>query len=386
MPKVNKQVHVHVTRLVNKDAIRHDIRSGRDVIVVPSATLPDNIVMNGIKYPADEIEKSYSTLERSPAPAGHPVLNGMNVSAYDIEASNHYGIGAWNENVRRENGRVYLDKVIDVGIAKQSDRGKEVLNAIEKGDPIHTSTGLTATLHNAEDDTHDFVAKDIVFDHDAILVHEAGAATPDQGVGMLVNSDGEKIEVVNSEWSDDELDWAAEFAHRALASEADAPTMERFTNGIRELWNELFGRRTNSAEQGEADMADNERLEQLAAKVDTIGQSVEALTNSLAETIANAVAEAVKPATEMVANMKQEREDAEAAELSDLSNKLVAAGFIDEEHVGELTLNAARALASKIPTKKGAVTVQHNSTHDDEDELGDYDPNKVVDLANKKEA
>ena len=40
------------------------------MVIVPSATLPDNIIMNGIKYPSEEIEKGYKSLNRSPAPLG----------------------------------------------------------------------------------------------------------------------------------------------------------------------------------------------------------------------------------------------------------------------------------------------------------------------------
>jgi hypothetical protein len=152
------------------------------------------------------------------------MLNGSYISAHDPEAVNHWHVGAWNENVRQENGRILLDKVIDIDYANKSDKGKEVLNAIEGGAPIHTSTGLTARLDNAEDDSHEYVARDIVFDHDAILIHEEGAATPErQGVGMMVN--GQKVQVFNEEidWTQYQLDWAVETAHDALDTGRKAP-------------------------------------------------------------------------------------------------------------------------------------------------------------------
>lgn len=384
MPALHEQVHVHVRSLVNSAAIREDVRNGRKVIVVPSATLPDNVVMNGIKYPADEIENSYLTLNRAPAPAGHPMLNGVNVSAYDPEAQNHYGIGAWNENVRRENGRVFLDKVIDVERANASDKGREILNAIDKGAPIHTSTGLTATLTAAEDDTHEYVARNIVFDHDAILLHEEGAATPSQGVGMLVN--GKEIEVINSSLDDDLPSWAALAAQQGSeVAGVRANRMERILAAMAEFFSSPAAQ-TNSAEQGEADMADDKRLEQLEATVGEIGQSVKELTTSLTESIANAVAEAVAPATEMVANMKREREEAEQAELDTVLNKLVEAGVIEDEDREQFTLNTARVLEKKLAKKKGAVKVNANTVDEEpEDEFADYDPNNVVN-AFKKEA
>jgi hypothetical protein len=181
------QVRVNVRTLANVKAVRKEKRNGREVVIVPSATLPDNVVMNGIMYPADEIEKGYISLNRTPAPLSHPMINGKFVSASDPEGINIGWIGAWNENVRRENGRVHLDKVIDVERANQSEGGKAVLAAIERGEPVHTSTGLLCNLEAANGDVpYKHIARNLVFDHDAILLDEEGAATPEQGVGMLV--------------------------------------------------------------------------------------------------------------------------------------------------------------------------------------------------------
>jgi len=47
-------------------------------------------------YPADEIEKSYMSLNRAPAPLGHPLINSQFVSARDPE-----GIGG-SPRIRNE--------------------------------------------------------------------------------------------------------------------------------------------------------------------------------------------------------------------------------------------------------------------------------------------
>ena len=135
---MSKRVRVNITSKVNADSIKKLRRHGRDVMIVPSATLPDGIVMNGIRYDADEIEKSFRSLERTPAPLGHPEIEGMFVSASDPEGLARGWIGAWNENVRRENGRSCMDKVIDLSTANQTTGGKAVLEAIEKREPVHT--------------------------------------------------------------------------------------------------------------------------------------------------------------------------------------------------------------------------------------------------------
>lgn len=131
-----KQARINVRTRVNAASIRRERRAGRDVIVVPSATLPDGIVMNGVRYPAAAIEKGFGSLEGTPAPLGHPTVEGQFVSASDPRGMVRGFVGAWNENVRRESGRVLIDKVIDVEYAKQLDGGRAVLEAIEKGAPI----------------------------------------------------------------------------------------------------------------------------------------------------------------------------------------------------------------------------------------------------------
>ncbi|MTV28744.1 hypothetical protein FTX61_25700, partial [Nitriliruptoraceae bacterium ZYF776] len=157
--------------IANAAAVKEVVRNGRTLKIVPSATLPDDVVMNGILYPANEIEASFASLERTPAPLGHPTINGKFVSATDPEGINIGYIGAWNENVRREGGRVLLDKVIDVEVANRTDGGKAVLAALENGGPIHTSTGLLANIENYKGEGYERIARGIVFDHDAILLN-----------------------------------------------------------------------------------------------------------------------------------------------------------------------------------------------------------------------
>lgn len=359
---MTKRIRVNVRALANVAAVRREKRNGRDVLVVPSATLPDNIVMNGILYPADEIERSFRSLNRSPAPAGHPLVNGKFISARDPEGINIGWVGAWNENARRENGRVFLDKVIDVERAGQSEAGRAVLNAIEKGGPVHTSTGLFCDLDEAgENDGHQFVARNIEFDHDAILLDEEGAATPEQGVGMMVNAKGEQeqIEVVNSALDDAErdLDWAADMAARAVERMERAPLLDRIKTAIMEAVSGSGGRETSASNTGEADMADEKQLETLSAKVNAIEESLkpDALGKSLGETIGNAVREAIKPVTDHVAELAANQKAQEDAELADLREKIVRANLMDEETAKELTLNAARKLAEKAKPGKAAA-------------------------------
>lgn len=190
---VNTRVNVRVA--VNAASIRREQHNGREHIVVPSFTLPDGVVMNGGLYPHDEIEKSYASLEGTLAPLGHPQVNGEYVSAQQPDAINSYHVGAWNRNVKRVGNRISVEKMIDVEFAKNTEGGRKLLEAINKGEPIHTSTGIFLEREMTPNaDGHEWIARNMNFDHDAILIGEIGAATPEDGVGMMVN----KTFVINS--------------------------------------------------------------------------------------------------------------------------------------------------------------------------------------------
>lgn len=194
---------------VNKDSIKRDSVDGVEHITITSFTLPDNIVMNGGLYPADEINASFQTLERTLAPVEHPMdTAGQFLSASDPVSINNFYAGAYNVNVSKDKGRIKIDKVINVQEAMKTERGKRLLDRINELEtsktprPIHTSVGvflspefLGEAKTNADGLEYDWIARDMVFDHDAILLDSVGAAQPHQGVGIGVNAEGQKFEV-----------------------------------------------------------------------------------------------------------------------------------------------------------------------------------------------
>ncbi|MEX5411513.1 hypothetical protein FND52_03950 [Atlantibacter subterranea] len=192
-------MQINVTTRVNSKSIRREVHNGRDHLILPSYTLPANVVMNGGLYSATEIDAHYAGLEGTLAPLGHPQVNGQFVSAFSPEGLNVGFIGAWNRNVKKAGNRIYLEKWVDVNKASESEGGRELLErvaAIERGEdvpPIHTSVAVFLDqLEPNEEQTAlgaEWVAKIHGMDHDAILLHEVGAATPEQGVGLMVNAD-----------------------------------------------------------------------------------------------------------------------------------------------------------------------------------------------------
>lgn len=191
--------HVNVTVKVNSASIRRENYNGRDHIVIPSYTLPSNVVMNKELYPASEIDAHYQGLEGTLAPLGHPTVNGQFVSAFSPEGINVGYAGAWNRNVKKSGNRVYLEKWVDVLKANESENGRELINRVEaiaRGEdvpPIHTSVAVYREQVEATPEQKamgaDWVVKIHAMDHDAILLNEVGAATPEQGVGLMVNAD-----------------------------------------------------------------------------------------------------------------------------------------------------------------------------------------------------
>jgi hypothetical protein len=357
MSEQGKRVRANIRAAVNAAKVRREKRAGRDVIVVPSATLPDNIVMNGIRYPANEIEASYKGLEGTPAPLGHPTIDGAFVSAKTPIGLNMGYFGAWNENVRREGGRVMLDKVIDVERASESAMGKRVLAALEKRQPIHTSTGLLVNLRPLEnDDAAEYEATDMDFDHDAILLDEPGAATPEQGVGMLVNAaltpEGDRLDAINSELDermDDHIDALGTELLSSIERKATASRWEQ----IKAALLEMLGTASQPEQPTEADdmgedtqaPAANADYEAVVARLDKIEERM----NAMEEAVAN-MGEKAAEADEVMNSLRAEKQAARNA----LEAQVVEAGILDAD-AAKVTPDAAlNALLNSRKAKPSA--------------------------------
>lgn len=211
-----KRNRVNVLTVVNSASnITTETIDGKPHIVVRGITpVVDDIVMNRKLYPAAEIEKAYNTLERNPMPLGHPKVDGKHVSARDVRAVNNYHVGAWFQNVTHSDGKVSGDMYVDRQYAESSEKGKRLVNRLDEmaaatnTDPIHISTGLLysgiAANGESKGKKYNEIATNMMFDHVAVLLDEPGAGTPEEGVGIFVNSDGDEqqIETVNLSDSD----------------------------------------------------------------------------------------------------------------------------------------------------------------------------------------
>lgn len=151
---------------------RKEVINNRPHIVTEMLSIEGDTVMNGLYYPDSEVESSYSQLDSLPAPAGHPVANGENISAFHPLAMNAFNVGGFVRSPRKEGKRVINELVFDIEAASKDDRGKEIIRRIENGERIGVSTGLNAKLVNYSGKK---AVSGIKFDHVAVLLNEKPA-------------------------------------------------------------------------------------------------------------------------------------------------------------------------------------------------------------------
>ncbi len=193
----NKKLRVLIkNRLSHRNAERIEIAGVEYLVVRSTGSFIPGSVMNGILYPEDESIALVESIEgKVPAPLGHPYdENGDNVSASSVDGM-RFNIGAYTENYRIIDGIVVRDIYIDIEMAMKSEGGAEIIRRIESGEDVDTSTGILMMIEErsgiaVDGERYDRVAKNMVMDHDALLIYERGASTSDNGVGagLRVNS------------------------------------------------------------------------------------------------------------------------------------------------------------------------------------------------------
>lgn len=198
---------IHVKSLaINASNISTTTINGQEHYVIRGAVpIVDDIVMNNGLYLGEEINNSYQTMEGKLMPLPHPKVDGKYVSANDPRAINSFHVGAWAQNVSKSGDQVVMDVYINKAVAETKPDGKRLINRLDEmiagtnTDPIHLSTGLLTNKEKKSGESkgkkYSWIARNMQFDHIAILLDEPGAGTPEEGVGMFVNADGQEGEV-----------------------------------------------------------------------------------------------------------------------------------------------------------------------------------------------
>ena len=194
---------IHIISAVNAANVS---KSGTTYTIRDVCGAVDDIVMNRRLYPADQLAAGVNSLNGKPAPAGHPKNSkGQHISAANGEALASAWIGAYCTNARHEGGRTLTDIVVNGDMAQATEQGKKLVARLDaaiagtNADPIHVSTGLNLIEVVANGESHgkkySSIATNLHYDHLAILLDEPGAGTPEEGVGMFLNSDGGEDEI-----------------------------------------------------------------------------------------------------------------------------------------------------------------------------------------------
>ncbi|MEE2243542.1 DUF2213 domain-containing protein [Klebsiella pneumoniae] len=361
-----KRNRVNVLTVVNSASnITTETIDGKPHIVVRGITpVVDDIVMNRKLYPAAEIEKAYNTLERNPMPLGHPKVDGKHVSARDVRAVNEYHVGAWLQNVSHKDGKVTGDMYVNRQYAESSEKGKRLINRLDEmlagtnSDPIHISTGLLysgiAANGESKGKKYNEIATNMMFDHVAVLLDEPGAGTPEEGVGIFVNAEGDELEI-------------------EVVNLADADVPDPQDASIKTFFNQLkaFFSANSDSTQKETDPMKELIVNALKAKgksVDgkTDAELMDAYNQMLAE---NADSKEETP-EEKATREKKEADDKKAKEQATNSEEMPAWAKVLTEQVTALNSQINANSDKEKGEKRAAVKLAMNMS---DEEVADLD-------------
>lgn len=356
---------VNISTLVANSEIRTEVVEGVEFTVLPSKTLPPEIVMNGILYPAEEVEATINTLDGSPVTMSHPVIAGKFADAYLPLAQAKFGILGAHNKVRGKaaDGSWLIDKYIPTEQLANSANGKRLAEAIKSKRPIHTSTGVYLTKEpeigvNAMGQEYTSRAKIDRFNHDAILLNEVGAATPEQGVGIFVNADGEQEETevmyVNA-YDDKELE--GQFEIKVKGS-----MLERFLEFMKTVV------KSEPSDESQTVNKNREGNEVDETKVnEMIANALAAKEAEKAQAIKDAVEQGVAAA--LAANAQTQAE----AEKAQLVEQVVNAKLLPEDAAKECGIAALKAMLEGNYQGQPAMGLRRGvPSNQDEDIFANY--------------
>lgn len=170
----------------NGTNVRYETLNGARHMVVPVIMIVEG-VLNGSFVPADEfIPQAWNG---RPVTVGHPQLNGQDVSANSPKILEKYALGQIF-GAKREGDKLKAEAWIDLGLAQKMKQLK-LVDALRAGVTMEVSTGYFAATENAsgEVDGEPFfgIHRDIKPDHLALLPHDIGACSVNDGCGVRAN-------------------------------------------------------------------------------------------------------------------------------------------------------------------------------------------------------
>jgi hypothetical protein len=338
MPRMN------IVSQVNSKKIT---RSGNRITLRDVVPIVDDIVMNGILYPAANVKAATPSLNSVPMPMGHPQdKQGNYISASSGEALLNDYAGAIATNARHDGTKSLIDVVVNVDQANAHTDGVELVKRLEAAmngktiEPIHISTGVLLTKTPMEGTSkgkaHNAVAGSMSYDHVAILLHQEGAGTPSEGVGMYLNAAGEseELETVFLETNEDKslLDKFKEFL---LNIDFNAlPKNDVQLNDVQILHKVDHMKESIIAALN-------------AAGIATEGKDEAALLSAYNALVTKPVSDKLTAANSKIAEFEQVANAAKDAELTELANKLVANSSLTLDELKSLGAPRLKELSAK---------------------------------------
>ncbi|MDR2116772.1 MAG: DUF2213 domain-containing protein [Planctomycetaceae bacterium] len=182
------QILSTIWNIDKKSTVRHEELDGREYLVVPMSMILEGVHVGSqgaIYYSKDELSKTPKMWNMKPILVYHPKHGD---TATDLRIYKSQAIGMIM-GTQWKNNKLKAEAWIDKEKAKKID--PEVLEHIERGEPMEVSTGLFAdcVLDEGEwnGEHYDAVAQNIRADHLAVLPNKDGACSIDDGAGLLVN-------------------------------------------------------------------------------------------------------------------------------------------------------------------------------------------------------
>lgn len=165
--------------------VRQETKDGRKFLVAPVVMVREG-VLNGEFVPADEFKPT--AWDSIPVVLAHPTEAGEAVSARDPDVLEEREVGRIF-GAHEEGDRLKAEAWVDVEQAKRRGRdGLALLKALQSGTLIEVSTAYRRTLDETPGthagERYIGIARDLEPDHLAILLHDTGACSIQDGCGI----------------------------------------------------------------------------------------------------------------------------------------------------------------------------------------------------------
>lgn len=375
-----KSNFIQVVNKVDSNLIKEEIDGNGDkIIIIPSYTMPDDIVMNRIMYPAEEIAASYEGLSNIPAPIGHPHDDDGNyISATSELGINRFYGGAFNGEAKRKDGRIFVEKRVNVRMAEATEPGRRLLgvlrNILEGGrsQPIHTSTGvyikserLPTPIVNSDGKEYDTIARNLVYDHDAILFDEPGAATPEDGVGMMVNQ-GEELPVLRVHCQSIETTGHTSYHEDDLSTNQNEANM-----ALADMLKGFLKANKVDVAEGASDATLLEHLNAMKTNAEITPVDFDKIIDEKLKPLQ----ESVSSLTQVQNAMKEEMNEKDMEEKKMMMSRMMKNGDYSKEDLEKMDMKTMRGKYNEM-MKKGNMMKKNSSEDADFVEASDFSANK----------